>query len=133
MCRCTSRSRRFEGPSYSEDEDNTVLCTYKKYSPHDTVPNRSKLEYSPHKTSAMTLILISGMPQQLIQFSSRAYCDHINERIMLNVFHRNMTQENGLDSFGPEQGPVESSCEKDNVHSSSIKCKKFLYHLQDSQ
>jgi hypothetical protein len=52
---------------------------------------------------------------------------------MLNVFHRNMIREHGLDSFCSEQGPVESSCGKGNVHSSSIKCRIFLYRLQDSQ
>ena len=51
------RYRHFEGSSYSEDEGSTVLYTYENYSPHDTVPNCSKLEYSPHKTTALTLTL----------------------------------------------------------------------------
>jgi hypothetical protein len=57
VCHCMSRSRHFVGSSYSEDEGNTVLYTYENYSPHNTVSNHSKLEYSPHKTSAMTLTL----------------------------------------------------------------------------
>jgi hypothetical protein len=57
VCHCTGRSRHFEESSYSEDEGNTVLYTYENYSPNNTVPNRSKLQYSPHKTFAMTLTL----------------------------------------------------------------------------
>jgi hypothetical protein len=57
VCHCTSKSRHFEGYSHSEDEGNTVLYTYENYSPHNTGPNHSKLKYSPHKTSAMTLTL----------------------------------------------------------------------------
>jgi hypothetical protein len=51
-----SRSRHFEVPSYTEDEGNTVLKPLRTIHP-TTVPNPSKLEYSPHETYAMTSTL----------------------------------------------------------------------------